>query len=476
MDIRSQDRIDGADLKGIDKDSNPKEKLAHSDSRQTMSAQIRVLPNEFVIYLMEELDREEQEQLNRMEGTIRPRGRCPECDPRQSFQFINSRLGYACPRHPNLHKPPRPDSYMLDLWHGPPNSRKRTRIYRDQYGMVLKGWDQGKTLQKAVTVEIANGTFKIQRYKPLPPSECFLKFRWDRYLASIHKVWKKKLRSTKGGKNTSRKTVWERVEGAFGAARDIRTIMQSEIQKFYKDLKESGLKPKTAKDIAGHLVACLNYAKEDVPGIDVHLPDTGQDVLLFEANIPSDEESNAAIRMVPLKYRFFCTFTKYHCQRPAESLAIQVKHVNFRGNWISIEQNYVMGEIQPHTTKTGKTWKIPIQRQCIEPLKRICLGKSPDYFIFSDDGSLPWNWAEIASHLTLAIQELELDCAPYNVLKHSAMSALDEKGQGKGASKLAGHVDESMLIKHYTGKRAAWRAMQSALDATDIPQDLLENS
>ena len=419
-----------------------------------------------VLFLQDEIERENKERSLAMQGKIRPRQKCPACH--SSFTLVSARLGFACTKG---HPVQRPQSYMLDLWHGARKrkSRKRIRIYCDKLGSTLTSYDAAIKVQESVTAEINNNTFRPDDYTRADSQEYSLGNGYDEWAKRADKI------NTVNMYEEAKKAIFKH----FTFIRDMRTIGTRDVYRFFSSMDDRG---ESMRDkIVTCLIACLNYhRKNGCAGQELSTPQAVLDARIKikekrkkNKKIPSIEEAiSILVQLLPLE-RLACFTMGCHGRRPGEIMALQKKHFDFTAHTFTLVQHVVEGQMQGGTKELDEE-TCHIHEQLYDELCALCEQHDDDDYIFSEDPSTPGNWTKLAEQIKKLTVSAGLTCPPYQVVKHAFVSSVAVKAGDKGAGRdLTQHESEESTLNYIDELPVTLQQQRNAQKLISIPKDSL---
>jgi hypothetical protein len=257
-------------------------------------------------------------------GTIRCRGKCPNCG--KPFKYFR-KLGYACPECKTM-----PKKFYIDIWH----RKKRVRLFSDKKGIPLDSYERARTLLSHIRYEISNHTFDASKYIKSEVREYWAtalldKFRDDK-LDSLAPSYKKDYCR-----------MAELCKMFFGT-KDVRELRKLDIQHFKSHLeKDFTFKPKTIKNILMFLKTFIRWlyeqeytekviflSKEDLQGLESS----------YKHQWLSSEEQIKLLQCVPNEHSPIIAFLMLHGCRPGEARALRCKDVNLRDSSITFSATF----------------------------------------------------------------------------------------------------------------------------------------
>jgi integrase len=371
-------------------------------------------------------------------GTIRCRGKCPNC--RKPFKYFR-KLGFACPECKTM-----PKRFYIDIW----NRKKRVRLFSDKKGMSLDSYERARTLLSHIRYEISNHTFDASKYIKSEVREYWAttlldKFR-DNKLDSLAPSYKK---------DYCRMT--ELCKRFFGT-KDVREIHKPDIKNFKSHLeKDFTFKPKTIKNILMFLKTFIRWlhdeelitsvvflSKEELQGLESS----------YEYQWLSSEEQIKLLQYVPNEHKPIIAFLMLQGCRPGEGRALRCKDVNLRDSMITVSATFSEGVYREKRKGRGaKSYNIPIHSEMMEFISDRVKNNLPEAYVFINpntgryyaETTLKRVWDNIKKKAGI-VKSFRL----YDASRHSFGSNLIDMGCSPyKVSKLMGHSSIKVTEKYY---------------------------
>jgi site-specific recombinase XerC len=155
---------------------------------------------------------------------------------------------------------------------------------------------------------------------------------------------------------------------------------------------------------------------------------------------------------------------------------MKAKDFNFTNNTVRFVRGFSAEELQ-ESTKTHETQgnadALPIHLDMLERLRKLCMAKNPDDFLFTDkkgkaltQSAFGWKFQKAATAAGMPNVE------PYRALKHASLSSMaSESGDLYNTSKMARHTTTAMTEK-YT-RRLNLKAIGKVQMTLRIPDNLI---
>lgn len=368
-----------------------------------------------------------------MKGSVRAKGRCPECS--SEFRY-NQKLGYLCPSCKIT-----PKRFYIDLFY----KGKRIRIFSDKHGQALDTYQRAKNLLEVINYEINNFCFDPSKYVKAELEKFWINNLLDRFLQ--YKI---------DGIAPSYQKDYRRMLGFardFFKNKDIRDLRKLDVVNYKERLeKKVGYKGKTLKNTLDLFKTFLNYCKSDLevigiiplfPSVDVPEPNfkwLSQDdqIKLFEL-VQDDDKPIIAFLML-------------HGCRPGEARALKCKDIDLTMQRITVSATF-SGRIymSRRKGKKSKPVMIPIHPELSDYIAGRVKNNLPEAFLFMKrDGShytenkLRRLWNRVREQAGIS-KTLRL----YDATRHSFASQLVNSGTSIfKVSKLLGHSSVKITEKY----------------------------
>ena len=371
-------------------------------------------------------------------GTIRCRGKCPNCG--KPFKYFR-KLGYACPECKTM-----PKRFYIDIWH----QKKRVRLFSDKKGMPLDSYERAQTLLSHIRYEVSNHTFDATKYIKTEVRDYWAttlldKFR-DEKLDSLAPSYKKDYRR-----------MTELCKRFFGT-RDVREIRKPDIRNFKSHLEKNfTYKPKTIKNILMFLKTFVRWlhdeeliasvvflSKEDLQGLESS----------YKHQWFSSEEQTKILQYVPDEHSPIITFLMLQGCRPGEARALRCKDVSLRDSVITFSATFSDGVYREKRKGRGaKSYEIPIHPEMLDFISDRVKNNLPEAYVFVNphtgryyaETTLKRVWDNIKKKAGI-VKSFRL----YDASRHSFGSQLIDKGANPyKVSKLMGHSSIKTTEKYY---------------------------
>lgn len=343
--------------------------------------------------------------------------------------------------------------------------RKPDRSQTDKRGFRTK--KEAELFLASVTISKAKGEY-------LDPTE------GRRTLGSFAEAWEaERLAPLKPSSRHAMETAWRVHVEPRWAGREISTIRRSEIAQWVADLsKERGAQTvrRAMFVLSGVLaIAAREHSIPVNPASGVTLPAKRRkspgylshaQVATLASCAPGEPEA------------VLIELFAYSGPRWGEAVAVRVRHLNMLRKRIRIEDNAVLvkGLYEIGTPKSGAAREIPIPPHLVTRVARLCEGKGPDAFLFSDGAApLPYphatsGWFVKTVRAARALDDTIPAITPHD-LRHTAASlAVSSGAHVKAVQRMLGHASAAMTLDVYADLfdddlEAVARAMSAARKA-----------
>ncbi|MDA8338684.1 MAG: tyrosine-type recombinase/integrase [Nitrospiraceae bacterium] len=381
-----------------------------------------------------------QQQGEKMPGTIRTKEKCPNC--KKQFKHI-VRIGFICPKCKTT-----PKKYFIDLHY----QNQRIKVYSHRTGRILDSYSfAGETLEH-IRHELRTHTFDPSKYIASEQVKFYFSVVAEKWLTEKTENANRGLLAYSTVMELKRYN--EHYFKPFFGNKDIRDIRRYDIDDFKSSLPDH-LAPKTIKNIFTAIKNLFNtaYQKELIE----KLP-TFPKIENTEYNgwkwISAETQINI-LNTIPEQDRPIFAFLFLHGVRTGEARALKLKDIDIQGNIIRIRRTWTKGgdgkEIIRETTKQKKENIIPLHPEMkpfFESLKTF-----PESFVFLNprtqrpysDDALRKTWYKTVKTLGLENEGIRL----YDATRHSYASQLVNANVPLNIiSKLLGHSSVKMTQRY----------------------------
>ena len=379
----------------------------------------------------------ETERGTEMRGSIRAKGRCPECEG--PFTEVK-KLGFICTSCKIT-----PKKFYIDLFH----KGQRIRIFADKTGQTLDAYQRAINLLSHINSELTDRTFDASKY---------VKVELERfYFSNVVKEWLKG--KTKDVSQGLRAFSYVKELNAYSERyfiphfgnMDIREIRRYHIDEFKGSLPEH-LSPKTIKNIFISLKNLFNTAYrneiiERMPSFPtITVPEyTGWKWIDAETQIK-------ILTALPDADKAIFVFLFLHGCRPGEARALKLKDIDFIPRTVRIRRSFSLNVLR-ETTKQKKENVIPLHPEFMPYIEDVIKTSLPEAFLFVNkrtgkpynDETLRKIWHRALKKAGLEDSRLRL----YDASRHSFASQLVNAGIPVNViSKLLGHSSVKMTARY----------------------------
>lgn len=228
---------------------------------------------------------------------------------------------------------------------------------------------------------------------------------------------------------------------------DIRDIKEPQIRKFYHDLLEKDISPKSIKHILDTLRTLLNYYKN----ILARVPDMPHFTVVpkREKKWLGIDKQMMALSFIPANYALAFELLFETGMRPGELRAL--KKGDFRDGYITVSRAFSENSLRL-ITKTGAEVTYRVSFSLWRKLMEHIAEKPSDTFIFTLNGK-PYYKDRLYDVWKRACQKADIDYITlYQASRHSSVSQIKKQKDQEAIEEIAkklGHSNLSTAKKHY---------------------------
>lgn len=335
-----------------------------------------------------------------------------------------------------------------------PYETAKGRRWRARYEKPNNGgWTdkRGFETKREATLFLASVTMAKANGEYLDPSE------GRRTVATFAEQWKSgRLARLKPSSRNVMESAWRlHVEPTWGR-RGVAGIRASEVEDWVTGLAAKPLGAQSIRRAIFVLSSVLAIAQRDgiirsLPTANIDLPAKPKKAIRFLTHRQVDilAESSAHPDLL--------LFLAYTGLRWGEAAALKVAHLDMLRRRIHVEENVVLvrGVFETGTPKSGERREVPMPVFLVEPLARICEGKTRDSYLWSDR-SIPMSypngsdrWFAAAVRRAQAVDPTIPTITPHD-LRHTAASLAVQAGANvKAVQRMLGHASAAMTLDVY---------------------------
>lgn len=366
-----------------------------------------------------------------MDGTVRSKGRCPQCKGPFELTLIGRDMDYMCPQCQT-----RPRRYYLDLYH----EGQRIRLFSSRTGKVFRSYFPAHRNLEAIRLELENGDFDATMY--VKRDQRPLQFR--RYVQFY--ILSKEAEGLKPGTLKNKRYVARKHLIPHFGIRDIRQIKKRHCRELLNSLPNTSLR----RTVRAELQALLNFA-EDNEDIDSAIRVPRVSVTHRKPVWLTQEQQEAILEHIPGGDRPIYRFQVAYGCRTAEPCALQWDCVDFAKGIVTIRRNF-SGRQLVDSPKEGD-WKplpmVPEIRRMLEELKRKRDSLVPWVFVNRYTGR-SYRPEKIAKHWRTAAEKAGYPGVQLEYNRHSfIMQRLEAGCTYEEIAPITGHKDIQTMQKHY---------------------------
>ncbi len=374
-----------------------------------------------------------QEENERMIGTIRCRGECPQCG--RNYIHVK-RLGFICKECKTV-----PKRYYLDLWHG----GKRIRIYSDDKGFALDSYSRAQALQARIDFEVRHHTFDPSKYiegeaKGFWTSNLldqFLEHKLPSIAPSYQAHYRKMVKTAKG----------------FFSTQDVREIRKLHQINYLKHLETLPIKEKTRRNYRDLFIVFMNYCCHDLEIIDKVPAFPSVEYTRRPAPPWIDQMDRAElVELVPAGDGEIFKFLMLHPIRPSEARALRCKCADLKAVRMIISASFSKNVYRERRKGRGaEPYRIPIHPECLDYITERVKNNLPEAYLFINprtggpytEEALRAVWLKVRKRAGIGVKL-------YDCSRHSIASELLDSGSSMyKVSKLMGHSSVKTTEKYY---------------------------
>ncbi|MBF0554062.1 MAG: site-specific integrase [Nitrospirae bacterium] len=307
------------------------------------------------------IDKAESE--GKMKGSIRAKGKCPNCE--KAFSHLK-RLGFICADCKTT-----PSRFYVDIfWKG-----QRVRVFCDKTGQPLDTYQRALNLQATIQHEIENFTFDISRYSKAELQKYWASTLLDQFLeAKLKTVAPSYMRAYKI-LVTSHKNFFTNM--------DVRNIKKLDIVNYIEHLRCRDISNKTIKNHIDNFKTFLTWLKTDIEILQLipHFPKVETEE--YNWTWLNTEEQRKVMILIEEDDRPIIRFLMLYGCRPGEARALKFKHVDIKHGTITVNSTF-SGKII-HDRRKGRGAKplmLPIHPELLDYLSTRSANALPEAFVF----------------------------------------------------------------------------------------------
>jgi integrase len=376
----------------------------------------------------------ETERETDMKGSIRAKGKCPECE--DSFKQVK-KIGFICPQCKII-----PKRFYIDLFH----KGQRIRIFSDKAGQVIDSYQRALNLLSHINYEIKNFSFD-----PINYIKAELEKFWTSNL--LERFLNHKLNSMAPSyQNDFKRMVYTAKE--YFKTKDVRELRKIDIIN-YKEYLEDKFKisNKTIKNNIDVFKTFLRYLMNDLEMIDKVPPFPDIEIQQYNFKWLSHEDQIALFELIPDILKPVFAFLMLTGCRPSEARALKCKNADLKNHFVTISATY-SGNVfrEKRKGKRSHSVTIPIHPELYDFMADRVINNHPEAFVFINPrtgnpfkkNTLQKEWAKVREKA-----KIDTSLRLYDATRHSFASQLVNSGSTiYKVSKLLGHSSVKMTEKY----------------------------
>lgn len=376
-----------------------------------------------------------------MKGTIRARGKCPQC--RGPFTDVSK----AISMHRNLGIICRacrimPQRFLIDLHH----NGQRIRIFRDKSGQPLDSYPRAAHLLSVMNYEIRNYSFdptayvkkEIEKYWIADLLDRFYNYKIESISPSYKRHYKKHVELAKD----------------FFKTKDIRELKKSDVVR-YKDHISKNFKysEKSVKNILSLFKTFLRFCKNDLKIISSIPAFPAVKVPEYRYTWMSQEDQHALFELISDRDKPIIAFLLLHGCRPSEARALRCKNADLNTQTITISATFSNNIYrEKRNGSRSKSVTIPMHEEMYDYIADRVNNSLPEAYIFVNPRTGSYYTNSALDRVWFKARRdagLGNDLRFYDATRHSFASQLVNTGTSLfKVSKLLGHSSVKMTEKY----------------------------